>query len=202
MSSPYNASVERMSVFGPTLRFKGELKAQEDLKVEGKIEGTIHHQQRVIVGSKGEVVATVTAASIDVEGRVQGDMHAKKSVKVSSTAVVRGNIRAPSVSITEGANFNGSVTMEPSTGSGTQGITTPGAPAESEKTMSKGFSDSKMAPPAPPAAQPAAAVPPACSARRCISRASCTVKRTWNSRASSKARSNTRAACRSVRKAA
>ena len=127
MSSPYNASAERMSVFGPTLRFKGELKAQEDLKVEGKIEGTIHHQQRVVVGSKGEVVATVTAASIDVEGRVQGDMHAKKSIKVSQSAVVRGNIRAPSVSITEGANFNGSVTMEPSSGSGTQGTTPTGA---------------------------------------------------------------------------
>ena len=57
-----NASSERMSVFGPTLRFKGELKAQEDIKIEGRIEGTIHHQQRVVVGQKGEVVATVNAA--------------------------------------------------------------------------------------------------------------------------------------------
>jgi cytoskeletal protein CcmA (bactofilin family) len=53
-------------------------------------------------------------------------MNAKKSIKVNQSAVVRGNIRAPSVSITEGANFNGSVTMEPSTG--TQGTTAP-APA-------------------------------------------------------------------------
>jgi cytoskeletal protein CcmA (bactofilin family) len=111
-----SAAAEKMSVFGPTLRFKGELKAQEDLKIEGRIEGTIQHQQRVVVGAKGEVVATVTAASIDVEGKVQGDIHAKKSVKVSQSAVVRGNIRAPSVSITEGANFNGSVSMEPSVG--------------------------------------------------------------------------------------
>jgi cytoskeletal protein CcmA (bactofilin family) len=111
-----SAAAEKMSVFGPTLRFKGELKAQEDLKIEGRIEGTIQHQQRVVVGAKGEVVATVTAAAIDVDGKVQGDMHAKKSVKVSSSAVVRGNIRAPSVSITEGANFNGSVSMEPSVG--------------------------------------------------------------------------------------
>ena len=111
-----SAAAERMSVFGPTLRFKGELKAQEDLKVEGRIEGTIQHQQRVVVGAKGEVVAAVTAAAIEVDGKVQGDMHAKKSVKVSSSAVVRGNIRAPSVSITEGANFNGSVSMEQSVG--------------------------------------------------------------------------------------
>jgi cytoskeletal protein CcmA (bactofilin family) len=120
-----NASNERMSVFGPTLRFKGELKAQEDIKIEGRIEGTIHHQQKVIVGAKGEVVATVNAASIDVDGKVQGDMSARKSVKVSQSAIVRGNIRAPSVSITEGANFNGGVTMEPNAGS--QGSSTPGA---------------------------------------------------------------------------
>jgi cytoskeletal protein CcmA (bactofilin family) len=111
-----SAAAEKMSVFGPTLRFKGELKAQEDLKVEGRIEGTIHHQQRVVVGAKGEIVATVSAAAIDVDGKVQGDMNAKKSIKVNSSAVVRGNLRAPSVSITEGANFNGSVSMEPSVG--------------------------------------------------------------------------------------
>ena len=111
------ASSERMSVFGPTLRFRGELKAQEDIKIEGRIEGTIHHQQRVVVGNKGEVIASVNAQSIDVDGKVQGDITARKSVRVSQSAVVRGNIRAPSVSITEGANFNGGVTMESNAGS-------------------------------------------------------------------------------------
>jgi cytoskeletal protein CcmA (bactofilin family) len=112
-----SASSERMSVFGPTLRFKGELKAQEDIKIEGRIEGSIHHQQKVVVGNKGEVVATVVAQSIDVDGKVQGDITARKSIKVSQSAVVRGNLRAPSVSINEGANFNGGVTMESNAGS-------------------------------------------------------------------------------------
>ena len=92
-----SATNERMSVFGPTLRFKGELKAQEDIKIEGRIEGTIHHQQRIVVGAKGEVVATVNAAQIDVDGKVVGDMSAKKSIKVNQSAIVRGNLRAPSV---------------------------------------------------------------------------------------------------------
>jgi cytoskeletal protein CcmA (bactofilin family) len=122
-----STSNERISVFGPTLRFKGELKAQEDIRIEGRIEGSIHHQQKVVVGQKGEVVATVNAAQIDVDGKVQGDMSAKKSIKVSQSAVVRGNLRAPSVSITEGANFNGGVTMEPNTGSSAQGSPTPAA---------------------------------------------------------------------------
>jgi cytoskeletal protein CcmA (bactofilin family) len=112
MSSPTNGAGDKMSVFGPTLRFKGELKAQEDLRIEGRIEGSIQHQQRVVVGSKGELVANVSAAQIDVEGKVTGDLVAKKAIKVNQAATVRGNIRAPSVSITEGANFNGTVTME------------------------------------------------------------------------------------------
>ena len=120
-----STSNERMSVFGPTLRFKGELKAQEDIKIEGRIEGSIHHQQRIVVGAKGEVVATVNAAQIDVDGKVVGDMSARKSIKVNQSAVVRGNIRAPSVSITEGANFNGGVTMESNAGS--QGSPNPGS---------------------------------------------------------------------------
>ena len=120
-----SASNERVSVFGPTPRFKGELKAQEDIKIEGRIEGSIHHQQRIVVGQKGEVVASVNAAQIDVDGKVVGDMSAKKSIKVNQSAIVRGNLRAPSLSITEGANFNGGVTMESNAGS--SGPSTPGA---------------------------------------------------------------------------
>ena len=120
-----SATNERMSVFGPTLRFKGELKAQEDIKIEGRIEGSIHHQQRVVVGAKGEVVATRERRSNRRRRQSQGDMSASKSIKVSQSATVRGNIRAPSVSITEGANFNGGVTMESNAGS--QGSPTPGA---------------------------------------------------------------------------
>ena len=59
----------------------------------------------MVVGAKGEVVATVNAASIDVEGKVQGDMSAKKSVKVSQSAVVRGNIRAPERQHHRGSEF-------------------------------------------------------------------------------------------------
>ena len=112
--APANGTV---CVLGPTLHFKGELYGEEDLEFQGQLEGSIHHQQRVVVGTKGEVVATVNAQSIDVDGKVQGDITARKSVKVSQSAVVRGNIRAPSVSITEGANFNGGVTMEQNAGS-------------------------------------------------------------------------------------
>jgi cytoskeletal protein CcmA (bactofilin family) len=112
VSNPYDTAKDRTSVIGPTLRFKGELSAEEDLLVEGTIEGSIHHSQRITIGPKGKIKANITAAMIVVEGTVEGDLHAQKSVKIKESAAVRGNVHAPSVTITEGANFNGGIEME------------------------------------------------------------------------------------------
>ena len=112
MSNPYDSASERVSVLGPTLHFKGELHADEELLIKGRIEGSITHSQRVTVCAEGTVTANVRAQVIIVEGTVNGDLQAEKSVLVRETAKLRGNITAPSVSIVEGAHFNGGIDME------------------------------------------------------------------------------------------
>jgi cytoskeletal protein CcmA (bactofilin family) len=112
MSNPYDTAAERMSVLPPTLRFKGELSAEEDLLIQGSIEGTIHHTQRVTVGKEGTVKANISAQIIRVEGTVEGDLHAERSVRVDESGNVRGNIHAPSVCLVEGSHFNGAVAMD------------------------------------------------------------------------------------------
>jgi len=100
------------SILPPSLKFKGELTAEEDLLILGQIEGTIKHTQRVTVGKAGKVKATITAQVIKVEGTVLGDLHAERSVSVESSGNLRGNIHAPAVSLVEGARFNGLVDMD------------------------------------------------------------------------------------------
>lgn len=101
-----------LSILPPTLKFKGELTAEEDLLIQGQIEGTIKHTQRVMVGKAGKVKANISAQVIKVEGTVLGDLHAERSVSVEGSGNLRGNIRAPSVCLVEGARFNGQVDME------------------------------------------------------------------------------------------
>jgi cytoskeletal protein CcmA (bactofilin family) len=113
MSDPYDTASERVSVLGPTLRFKGELSAEEDLVIHGEVEGTIGPSPRVTVGAEAKVTASVHAATVIVEGRVEGDVKAEKAVVVKASADVRGNIESPTVNIVEGARFNGQVTMAP-----------------------------------------------------------------------------------------
>ena len=110
-SSTAPDGARKVSVLGKTLVFKGELSADEDIILQGRVEGSIHHTQSVTVGIDGVVIGDTHARSILVEGTVEGDLRGVVSVLIAATATVRGNISAPRVGIMEGANFNGSVDM-------------------------------------------------------------------------------------------
>ncbi len=105
------APVATGSVFGPTLRFKGELHAEEDFVLQGQIEGSIHHTQSLTIGTDGVVTGDSRARIIIVDGTVNGDLYALESITIRPTAKVQGNLLAPRVAIADGASFNGKVDM-------------------------------------------------------------------------------------------
>jgi cytoskeletal protein CcmA (bactofilin family) len=110
-SSP-NVRKRKTSVIGPTLKFKGELSANEDLIIEGEIEGTIAHQDKnLTVGKEGRVKADINARTVEIYGRVEGDIHGEDVVKLAKSADVRGNIYCARIVMDEGAQFSGSIDM-------------------------------------------------------------------------------------------
>lgn len=112
MSNPYDtAKPRKASVLGPTLKFKGELTAEEDLLIQGSVEGSIRHSSSLTIGESGRVMANVSAEYVAVEGNVEGDIHGSQSVTIRETANINGNISSPTVSLLEGATFNGNIDM-------------------------------------------------------------------------------------------
>jgi cytoskeletal protein CcmA (bactofilin family) len=103
----------KLPVLGKTLLFRGELTAEEDVILQGRVEGSIRHARNLIIGTEGSVLGDVYANHLTVEGLVEGDLHCTEAVIVRATAQVRGNIFAPRVGIMEGATFNGRVEMDP-----------------------------------------------------------------------------------------
>lgn len=101
-----------VSVLGPTLTFKGgELSSDEDLIIEGTVEGKIAHQSHhLTIGKNGRVKANVRARLITVYGTVEGDLHGDEGVQITATARVIGNVVSPRVSLESGARFEGSIT--------------------------------------------------------------------------------------------
>src|SRR5215831_5582060 len=138
MGNPYDNSAERTSVLGPTLRFKGELHADEELLIRGHIEGSITHTQRITVCAEGVVKANIRAQIIVVEGTVEGDLQAEKAAQVKETARLKGNIHAPSVSIVDGAQFNGGVAMDINKRPAGHGTHEASAPVRTARPASQG----------------------------------------------------------------
>jgi cytoskeletal protein CcmA (bactofilin family) len=104
----------RASVLGPTLKFRGELSAQEDLIVQGSVEGSITHTQSLTIGTDGSMKGDIRARVILIDGKVDGDLYATESVNIRATAKVKGNVFAPRVAISDGAFFQGQIEMQPS----------------------------------------------------------------------------------------
>lgn len=111
-SSSPDVRIRKTSVIGPTLKFRGELSAKEDLIIEGEIEGTIaHHEKNLTVGKEGRVKADINARSVEIIGRVEGDIHSEEVVKLAQSADVQGNIFCSRIIMEDGAQFIGSIDM-------------------------------------------------------------------------------------------
>ncbi|MEM7050404.1 MAG: polymer-forming cytoskeletal protein [Acidobacteriota bacterium] len=104
------------AVIGSSIRIQGELSGGEDLRIEGQVEGKVDLPNNdVVVGEQGRVKADIVGRTIRVEGRVEGNLTSGEQIFVSRSGNVRGNITAPRVSLEDGAQFKGSIDMEPGT---------------------------------------------------------------------------------------
>ncbi len=101
-------------MIGATIYIKGDLSGQEDLLIEGRVEGKIElRQHNVTVGKNGKVKADIYGRTITIEGEVQGNLYGEEQLLLRQTSTVRGNIIAPRVSLEDGSNFKGSIDMTP-----------------------------------------------------------------------------------------
>jgi cytoskeletal protein CcmA (bactofilin family) len=100
-----------LCVIGPKTHIKGEVGGDEDVVVEGIIEGQVRITRDLRVSAGGSVRATVDAQSVIVSGEVNGDCTASQRVEIQATGRLTGNIRAPRIVIAEGALFKGTSDM-------------------------------------------------------------------------------------------
>lgn len=101
------------AVIGRSIQIIGDLRGDEDLRIEGDVSGTVELRNSALtIGKEGKVEAGVYAKSIAVDGETKGDLYATERVAIHVNARVHGNIAAPRVSIEEGAHFKGSIEMD------------------------------------------------------------------------------------------
>jgi cytoskeletal protein CcmA (bactofilin family) len=101
------------ATIGPSIFIKGDLSGDEDLVIEGRVEGKIDlKQHNVTIGKNGRVHADVFGNTVIVEGEVDGNLFAQQQAVLRQSGAVRGNITAPRVMLEDGSRFRGSIDMD------------------------------------------------------------------------------------------
>jgi cytoskeletal protein CcmA (bactofilin family) len=101
------------AIIGPSITIKGDVTGDEDLVIQGRVEGKVDlAQHNVTVGANGRIRANIFGRSVTVEGEVEGDLHAEEHIAIRKSGKVHGNVSAPRVTIEDGAMFKGSIDMD------------------------------------------------------------------------------------------
>lgn len=155
------ANEDGMTVIGEGIHVHGRITGEEDLRIEGRVEGSISLTETVHVAESGVVVATIQARDVVVSGVVVGNVSATNAVHLNPGAKLVGDIDAPRVIISDGAAFRGNVAM--GTGSeaaaarakaaATAPVSRPAAAVRTRPAAGRGTAASR------PAARPAAPTP-------------------------------------------
>ena len=102
------------AMIGPTIQVKGTITGNENLIIEGQVDGAVDLPQHdLTIGESGQVVANISAKTIKVDGQVTGDITGAEKVIISKSGKVQGNLVAPRVTLEDGAKFKGSIDMDP-----------------------------------------------------------------------------------------
>ena len=90
---------------------EGTINAQHDIRVDGKIDGTLQCAGRLIIGPEGKVEGDVSCQNAVIEGSFRGNLSVKEVLDVRETASVIGEIKTGKLLVQNGATFNGNCDM-------------------------------------------------------------------------------------------
>lgn len=88
----------------------GNVITESDFRLDGKVEGEIACNGKLVIGPKAQVKGKITASYTEVLGEIEGQIYAEKLI-IKSTAVIQGDIAARSLEIEHDAQFNGTCLM-------------------------------------------------------------------------------------------
>jgi len=90
---------------------KGNMTTETDFRLDGKVEGDVTCNGRIVVGPKGKVTGNIISTNAEIHGEVDGSIRVNGGLILKSTAVIKGDIYIKTVEIEPNARFNGTCSM-------------------------------------------------------------------------------------------
>ena len=106
-------TARNLACLGSGLEIKGKITGEEDLQIDGKVEGAVSLQgQRLIIGRTGRLNSEVKAREVIVYGHITGNLLGADRVEIKKDASVIGDITTARISIEDGAHFKGRIEID------------------------------------------------------------------------------------------
>ena len=106
-------AARNLACLGPSIVIKGEITSDEDLQIDGKVEGPISLRgHRLTVGRTAELKSEISAREVVVYGNASGNLRARDRVEIKKDGQVIGDIATARISIEDGAYFKGHIEIE------------------------------------------------------------------------------------------
>ena len=102
------------NIIGKNTSIVGDVISEGDFRIDGKVEGTIKTNGRVVIGKSGSVKGKIDCDNADIEGRFSGELIVNSLLTLKSTAKIAGNVVISKLSVEPGAEFNATCTMKDS----------------------------------------------------------------------------------------
>ncbi|HEX5140813.1 MAG TPA: polymer-forming cytoskeletal protein [Dehalococcoidia bacterium] len=99
------------NVIAQGARFKGSLKVDESVRIDGVFSGDIDAKGTIHISEGAEVDAKVHAAYVVVAGAFRGEVRADEKTELLPKSKVGGEIITKALSVHEGATMDGTIQM-------------------------------------------------------------------------------------------
>ena len=111
--APSASSSSGLARLGATLHVKGEITGNEDLHIDGTVEGLVQLEDRKLaVGASAKVTADIIAREVVVYGNVKGNLRARDRIEIKKDGSVVGDLTTARIMIEDGAYFKGSIEID------------------------------------------------------------------------------------------
>ncbi len=106
------AQVTERNIIGKNTSLVGDLSSDGDFRIDGKIEGNIKTNGRVVIGKEGTVNGTIECTNADIEGAFSGKLIVDQLLSLRETATINGDVILGKLSVEPGADFNATCSMK------------------------------------------------------------------------------------------
>ncbi|MEO8597562.1 MAG: polymer-forming cytoskeletal protein [Candidatus Solibacter sp.] len=103
------ASAQPPAVIGGSMTIVGDIRAQQELVVDGEVDGLLESQSLLTIGPTGRVKGNIKAREVAIFGSVQGNVEVTTKIAIREQGSLIGDIRGAGIRIDDGAYFKGSV---------------------------------------------------------------------------------------------